>query len=159
MTELLSLLVGGLLGTMVLTTVVEAASELGYTRMDLALMLGTIVTSNRRKARAIGYVFHFLIGFAFALLYGFVFVSLGQSSWWLGAVLGALHALFVSTVLVNGMLPIVHPRMATADTAANEVALIEPPGFLLLNYGRSTFALNLLAHIAYGAIIGASIRI
>ena len=29
--------------------------------------------------------------------------------------------------------------------------LIEPPGFLMLNYGRSTFLVTLAAHIAYGA--------
>ena len=33
--------------------------------------------------------------------------------------------------------------------------LIEPPGFLMLNYGRSTFLVTLVAHIAYGAIVGA----
>ena len=68
------------------------------------------------------------------------FTVLGRSSWWLGALLGALHALFVSTVLVNVLLPVVHPRMGTPDTAANEVALVEPPGFLMLNYGRSTLS-------------------
>jgi hypothetical protein len=153
-----SLLVGGLLGTMVLTTLMRGANELGYTRMDLALLLGTTVTSNRLKAKAIGYVFHFAMGFAFALAYGFFFVVVGRSSWWMGALIGVLHSLFVSSVLVNVLLPIVHPRMGTPDTAANDVALIEPPGFLMLNYGRSTFVLNLVAHIAYGAIIGATIR-
>ena len=56
------------------------------------------------------------------------------------------------------LLPIVHPRMATTETAANEIALIEPPGFLMLNYGRSTFLVNLVAHIAYGAIVGLVVR-
>ena len=57
-------------------------------------------------------------------------------------------------MLVNVLLPVVHPRMATPDTAANEITLIEPPGFLMLNYGRSTFLVTLVAHIAYGAIVG-----
>jgi hypothetical protein len=56
------------------------------------------------------------------------------------------------------LLPIVHPRIATPDTAANEIALIEPPGFLMLNYGRSTFLVNLAAHIAFGAIVGLVVR-
>jgi len=154
-----SLFIGGFLGTMVLTTMVRGASELGYTRMDLALLLGTTVTSNRRKAKAIGYLFHFVMGFGFALAYGVFFVVIGRSSWWLGAMIGALHGLFMSSVLVNILLPIVHPRMGTPESAANDVALIEAPGFLMLNYGRNTFVLNLLAHIAYGAIIGATIRI
>ena len=53
-----SALAGGVLGTLVLTTIIRAASEMALTRMDLPLLLGTTVTDNRRKARAIGYVFH-----------------------------------------------------------------------------------------------------
>lgn len=154
-----SALAGGFVGTLVLTTVLRAASEFGFTRMDLAFLLGTTVTENRRKAKAIGYVFHFLLGLAFALVYGAFFAIIGWSSLWLGAAIGALHGVFVSTVIVNVLLPVVHPRMATPETAADEIALIEPPGFLMLNYGRSTFAVTLVAHIAYGAIIGWALRI
>ncbi len=159
MTTAPSALVGGVLGTLVLTTVLRSASELGFTRMDLAFLLGTTVTENRRRAKAIGYVFHFVLGLAFAFAYAACFAVLGRSSWWLGALVGAVHALFVSTVLVNVLLPAVHPRMGTPDTAANEVTLIEPPGFLMLNYGRNTFLLNLAAHIAYGSIVGAFVRV
>lgn len=154
-----SAIAGGFIGTLVLTTIVRAAGEMGLTRMDLAFLLGTIVTENRRKAKAIGYLFHFLLGLAFALMYVAFFEIVGRSSWWVGALLGALQALFVSTVLVNELLPVVHPRMATTDTAANQYALIEPPGFLMRNYGRNTFLVTLVAHIAYGAIIGALVSV
>ena len=42
---------GGLLGTVVMTTMLRAASELGITRMDLPFLLGTAVTDNRRHAK------------------------------------------------------------------------------------------------------------
>ena len=155
MRTLASTLVGGFVGTLVLTTVLRSAGELGFTRMDLAFLLGTIVTENRRKAKAIGYLFHFVLGLGFALMYVGFFELVGRSSWWLGALLGALQAIFTATVLVNELLPVVHPRMATTDTAANEYALIEPPGFLMRNYGRSTFLVTLAAHIAFGTIIAA----
>jgi len=122
--------------------------------MDLALLLGTSVTENRRKARAFGYIFHFGLGVLFAEAYGEFFQIIGRSSWWIGALLGALQAIFTATVLVNVLLPVVHPRIATSDTAANEIALIEPPGFLMLNYGRRTFLVTLAAHIAFGACVG-----
>ena len=154
-----SALAGGFIGTLVLITIIRAASEFGWTRMDLAFLLGTTVTVNRRKAKAIGYTFQFLLGILFAILYGEFFQIIGRTSWWLGAIVGALHAVFVATVLVNVLLPVVHPRIGTPETAANEVALIEPPGFLMLNYGRNTFLITLLAHIAYGAIVGWAIRI
>ena len=159
MSVLASELAGGFIGTLVLTTLFRIASEVGWTRMDLALILGTTVTQNRRKAKAIGYAFHFVAGQLFAFAYGAFFVMIGWSSWWLGALVGALHAVFLSAVLINVLLPVVHPLMGTPDTAANEIALIEPPGFLMRNYGRSTFAIALAAHVAYGAIVGWAVRV
>jgi len=147
-------LVAGFIGTLVLETILRATSELGWTRVNLPFLLGTSVTVNRRKARAIGYVLQFALGMLFAIAYGAFFAVVGRGSWWLGALLGALHAVFVATVVVNILLPVVHPRMGTPETAANEIALVEPPGFLMLNYGRNTFLINLLAHIAYGAVVG-----
>ena len=154
-----SAVAGGFLGTLVFSTIVKAATELSMTRMDLALLLGTSVTDNRRKARAIGYLLHLTLGIVFALGYAEVFLVTGRSSWWMGAVLGTLHAVFTGTVLVNVLLPLVHPLMATPETAANEITLIEPPGFLMLNYGRNTFLIALAAHIAFGAIVGWAVRI
>jgi hypothetical protein len=159
MSQIGSAVAGGFVGTLVFTTMIKAATEVRLTRMDLPLLLGTAVTENRRKARAIGYVFHFIFGVAFAQAYVEFFEIIGRSSWWIGALLGALHAIFTATVLVNVLLPVVHPRMATPETAANEIALIEPPGFLMLNYGRSTFLVSLAAHVAYGAIVGWAARL
>src|SRR5438477_11550800 len=151
---LLSAIAGGFVGTLLLTTIAHGASELGLTRMDLAFLLGTTVTDDRRRAKAIGYLFHVALGLGFALAYAAFFVNVGRSSWWLGALVGGLQALFTSTVLVNVLLPVIHPRMGTPESAANHVALIEPPGFLMLNYGRSTFLVTLVALLAYGALVG-----
>ncbi len=154
-----SAIAGGLLGTVVLTTIVRAASEMNLTRMDFTLILGTMVTTDRRRARAYGYGIHFGIGLVFALLYVAVFVAIHRASWWLGALFGALHAVFLGVVVINVLLPVVHPLMGTPETSASEHALIEPPGFLMLNYGRSTFVITLLAHIAFGAVVGWAVRL
>jgi len=82
------------------------------------------------------------------------FQIVGRGGWLLGALLGALHAVFDATVLVNVLLPVVHPRIATPETAANDIALVEPPGFLMMNYGRNSFLVALVAHLAYGALVG-----
>src|SRR5262245_3017959 len=108
-------LIAGFVGTLVLATIMRGASELGWTRMDLAFLLGTTVTVNRRKAKAIGYVMVFVHGMLFAIAYGAFFAAVDLRTWWLGAMLGAVHAVFVSTVLVNILLPIVHPRMGTPE--------------------------------------------
>jgi hypothetical protein len=157
--NLWSALVGGFAGTLVLTTVERAAGELRLTRMDLPFLLGTAFTDNRRRAKMYGYVLHFMGGLIFAMAYGAFFATIGWSSVVLGGLLGALQAGFNGTVLVTVLLPIAHPRIGTPDTAANETALIEPPGFLLMNYGRNAFLITLGSHIAYGAIVAWAIRI
>jgi uncharacterized membrane protein YagU involved in acid resistance len=148
-------LAGGLVGTIVLTTTLRAASELGLTRMDLPFLLGTAVTSDRARAKLIGYALHFVFGIVFALAYWAVFAATGVSSVWIGALLGLVHALFVGTALVSVILPVVHPRMGTGFDAAGDAPLLEPPGFMLVNYGRQTQLAMIVAHIAYGAIVGA----
>jgi hypothetical protein len=146
--------VGGLAGTLVLTTMLRAASELGLTRMDIPFLLGTAVTEDRVRAKAAGYALHFVFGLLFALAYWVVFVVIDESGVLLGAVLGLVHALFASTALVNVLLPVVHPRMGTGFDAAGSAPLLEPPGFLLLNYGRQTPLVTVIAHVEYGAIVG-----
>ncbi len=45
--------------------------------------------------------------------------------------------------------------MATTFTDASSAPLLEPPGFLLLNYGARTPLVMTVVHVAYGAIVGA----
>jgi hypothetical protein len=105
-------------------------------------------------AKAIGYGIHVAFGVLFALAYWIVFRVIDESGWLVGAALGAVHGVFATTALVNVLLPLVHPRMATPLTAADQSPLLEPPGFLMLNYGRATPAVTLAGHVAYGAIVG-----
>jgi len=150
-----SALAGGFAGTLALTSAIAGASHLGLTRMDIPFLLGTAFSVDRARARVIGYVLHFLAGLAFALGYYALFVAIGRSGWWLGALFGLGHALFAGTALVNTLLPLIHPRMGTTLTAADEAPLLEPPGFMLRNYGMATPVVTVVAHVVYGAIIGA----
>jgi hypothetical protein len=147
-------LAGAFVGTLVLTTVLRVATEFRLTRMDLPFLLGTVVTVNRGRAKAIGYLAHFVAGQIFGLGYYAVFAAVHHSGAVLGVLLGLLHGLFVSTAIVNILLPLVHPRMGKPTTSAPAVAMLEPPGFLMLNYGIGTPIVTVLAHMAYGAIIG-----
>jgi hypothetical protein len=146
--------VGGLVGTLVLTTLLRAASELGLTRMDIPFLLGTALTADRVRAKALGYALHFVFGLLFALAYYAVFLVIGADGFVLGGVFGVVHGLFAGSALVNILLPLVHPRMGTGFDAAGAAPLLEPPGFLLVNYGRQTPIVTVVGHIAYGAIVG-----
>jgi hypothetical protein len=147
-------LAGGFVGTLVLTTLLRAGTELRLTRIDLPFLLGTAFTENRARAKALGYLLHFVNGLAFSLIYYAIFRAIGQAGWWLGALFGLAHGLFAGTALVNILLPVVHPRMGTPASAANRLALLEPPGFMMLNYGLSTPLISLAAHALYGALVG-----
>jgi hypothetical protein len=145
---------GGFVGTLVLTTALRAANELNLTRIDLPFLLGTAFATDRTRAKALGYGLHFVAGLAFALVYYLVFSAIGESGWALGAALGLVHGLFSGTALVDTLLPLIHPHMGTPSSAATSVALLEPPGFMMRNYGVRTPLVSLLAHIAYGAVVG-----
>jgi hypothetical protein len=82
------------------------------------------------------------------------FAALGGAGVVLGAALGLVHALFAGSALVNVLLPVVHPRMGTGFDAAGATPLLEPPGFMLVNYGRQTLVAMIVAHLLYGAIVG-----
>jgi hypothetical protein len=147
-------LAGGFVGTLVLTTALRTANELGLTRIDLPFLLGTAVTADRARAKALGYLLHLVAGELFALVYFAIFSAIDTRGWLLGALLGLLHGIVSATALVNVLLPVVHPRMGSTMSAADSSPLLEPPGFLMRNYGPGTLAATLVAHIAYGAIVG-----
>jgi len=146
-------LAGGFAGTLLLTTVLRTASELNLTRMDLPFLLGTALTANRTRAKAVGYAAHFVMGLVFALGYYVLFVAIGRHDWWLGSVFGLGQGLFAGTVLVNVLLPLVHPRMGSPLSDSTTVALLESPGFMARNYGVQTPVVSLAAHGAYGTVI------
>jgi hypothetical protein len=151
---ILGALAGGLVGTVVLTTGSRLAQQLGWTRMDIPLLLGTVFTPSRSRASVIGYAIHFANGLLFSLAYGLVFEATGRAGWLFGLLLGAVHGVFAGGALLNVLLPAVHPRMGTAWTDARSAPLLEPPGFLLANYGRATLVATFTLHLAYGAIVG-----
>jgi hypothetical protein len=152
-------LAGGFVGTLVLTTTLRGANELGLTRIDLPFLLGTAVTADRARAKAVGYLMHLVAGELFAIVYLAILSAIDTNGWAIGALFGLLHGIVSATALVNILLPVVHPRMGSTLSAADSSPLLEPPGFLMRNYGRGTLIATLLAHIAYGAIVGGFIEL
>lgn len=148
----------GFVGTIVLTGLLAGSQGLGLTRIILPYMLGTMVTPDRDRAKLVGFGMHVVNGWLFACIYAAGFQSVRRATWWLGAAAGLVHALFV---LVAGMalLPALHPRMASEQHGPTPTKQLEPPGFLALNYGRRTPLSVLLAHLAYGTILGAFYRL
>jgi hypothetical protein len=144
----------GFAATLVLTTVYSAGQGLGLTRMSIPYILGTMITSDRDRAKTLGLGMHLLSGWLFALLYAAAFQSWGAAGWRRGALIGLVQASFGLTAGMR-FLPAMHPRMASEQQGPTAVRVLEPPGFLAMNYGDYTPAVSLLAHLSYGAIFGA----
>ena len=143
----------GLVATTVLTAVMITAQLTGITRLDLPLLLGTLVTEDPDRARAAGFFIHLGIGQGFAFGYAATFALVDRATWWLGALLGLLHVAVALTVLVP-LLAGVHPRIASDRAGPSSTAALEPPGLLGLNYGRQTPTVAIVAHLAYGIALG-----
>jgi uncharacterized membrane protein YagU involved in acid resistance len=149
-----SWLLWGFVSTVVLTATLGGSQGVGLTRMNLPYLLGTMITPNRDRAKLIGVLVHFANGWMFSLVYIAAFHAWGLATWWSGALIGFVHASFVLTVLMP-VLPGIHPRMANEQYGPTVVRQLEPPGFLALHYGIQTPISVVVAHIAFGAILGA----
>lgn len=143
-----------LVATLVLTTIASVAQGLRLTRMNIPFMLGTMFTPNRDRAKIYGFAVHLLNGWFFAFVYIAIFESLHRATWWIGGILGLVHALFVLTVGMR-LLPGLHPRMASEQHGPTVARQLEPPGFFALNYGMRTPIAVLVSHLVFGIILGA----
>src|SRR5690606_26867961 len=127
----------GVVATSLLTAVMILFQLTGRTRLDLPLMLGTLVAADPDRARVAGFFAHLTIGQFFALFYAAGFDTLDRCGVWLGALFGLARAIVALAVLVP-LLPGVHPRMASERAGPKTTATLEPPGLLATNYGLGT---------------------
>lgn len=148
-----SVLLWGFVATVFLTGIMSAAHGARLTRMSIPYMLGTMLTPDHDRARLFGTGVHFVNGWLFAIVYAAAFESWGRATWWAGAAIGLVQAAFVLTAGM-AFLPGMHPRMAGEQRGPTPTRQLEPPGFLALHYGHRTPLVVILAHLAYGAILG-----
>ena len=146
-------LLWGFVATVVLTSLMSASQGLGFTRMNLPYMLGTMFTPSRDRAKLVGFFLHLVNGWFFSLIYVAAFQLWGGATWWFGALTGLVHASFVLTAGM-WLLPGLHPRMASEQQGPTLMRQLEPPGFLALNYGYETPISVIVAHVAFGIILG-----
>lgn len=148
----------GAIATAVMTTLMEGAQLLGFSRMSLPFLFGTFVTERRDRAMLYGFLLYSAGGLLFAFFYAAGFYTVGLSSWWLGTIMGLFHGLFLITVFLP-LLPHIHPRMATAYDGPTAHRRLEPPGPFGTHYGRRTPLVTVVAQMVFGFILGAAISV
>lgn len=146
-------LLWGFGATIILSSILVIGRSLHLTRMDIPFLLGTLWTSDRHKANWTGFILHIFIGWVFAFIYAAAFEDTGLNHWWFGAFIGFVHATFVLTAGMS-LVSQLHPRMATEERGPEPTRMLEPPGFMILNYGRGTPLATYIAHIVYGGVLG-----
>jgi hypothetical protein len=152
------LILWGLIATVAMTSILEASRGLGFSRTSLPFLVGTFLVGNRRWALILGFALYTIGGWLFAFLYYFLFASVAIYTWWLGALAGLLHGIFL-LVAVLPLLPFVHPRMASEYHGATTMRQLEPPGFLAMNYGYGTPLATLLGQTLYGTTLGSFLQL
>jgi hypothetical protein len=150
---LASALLWGIVASTALSVVTEGGHALRHSRLSLPFVLGTFASGRRDVAMLLGFVFYIVGGLIFSFGYWLFFLTQGLASWWSGALLGFLHALFL-LVVVLPITPFIHPRMATEHDGPTPTRRLEPPGFMGLNYGRETPLIAIAGHTLYGSILG-----
>ena len=87
-------LAGGCVGTIVLTSGLRVAQELGLDADGHPAAARDRLHRQPRPRDVIGYALHFVNGLAFALGYYAIFRAVDQAGWRFGAALGVVHAAF-----------------------------------------------------------------
>lgn len=149
----LEMILWGAIATAAMTGLMQGAQGMGFSRLSIPFMVGTIFSSDRRIATVVGFAVYFLGGWIFAFVYFLILTSLDLLTWWAGGLLGLLHGLLL-LVAALPLFPLIHPRMTSDFDAPVARPVLEPPGFLGLHYGGGTPATMLIAQGLYGALIG-----
>ena len=155
-------LVAGLVGTIAMTVMMQAAGAMGMTKMpSMQLIQGTMVTGDESKAKQIGFVTHVIMmgTIVFGLIYAALFVALDDAGVLVGVLIGLAHGIIAGIAVV--MLGSMHPRMDPPPVASDgevvsstggEVRLVEP-GLFAKNYGPMTPMGLIIGHVIYGLVV------
>jgi len=147
--ELGTAILAGLAGTAVMT----AALYMGYVmgmRMDMPMMLGTMLLPKGAAAWLLGLAMHFMMGAAFFVVYAVLFDALAiedtVAGW--GALFGLAHGTMAGAAM--GMMNVMHPRMEGSAQAG--VGALPAPGFFGLRVSAMAPMAILMLHVIFGAV-------
>jgi uncharacterized membrane protein YagU involved in acid resistance len=155
---IVEILMWGIVATLGMNAVMFTSQNLGWSRLNMPLLLGTFFTEERNAANTLGFFLYLLFGWLIAFFYYLIFAMIGAAGWWRGTLVGFGHGVLVLTAILP-LLAYMHPRVASEYDGPTVTRRLEPPGFLALHYGRNTPLVTLIAHVVYGTILGAGFTI
>ena len=149
-----SAVVAGIAGGVVMTAMMTMAKAAGLTRMDMALIEGSMFTGDAAKAKALGLFMHLIVmsGVVFGSIYAALLAGFDVSevnAWWYGIIFGGVHGIIAGLAMV--MMPAMHPRMSAGASSGGGVHL-DPPGLFAHNMGKATPIGLVVGHVLYGLV-------
>jgi hypothetical protein len=116
-------------------------------KMNLFLMLGTMMFRDRTMAIVAGGMMHAMMSIIFGLIHVAFFVAFdletGLVAW--GILFGFVHWMISGMGL--GMMPMMHPLIKSGE--------MDSPGAFALNYPSMTAMGFFMLHIVFGVLVGA----
>ncbi len=136
-------IIGGFLGTTVMTSMMLFGRQLNLPAVDAHGILGFVL--NAEKANPLGYIMHWLMGIVFALGYVVVYQIFPSNIIVLSIIFGVIHWLIVGWMFAFA--PLIHAGM--------KAGTIEPTGaYMLKSLGILGFIAGTIGHIAFGITVG-----
>lgn len=145
-------ILAGLIGTAVMTAVMYMGFMMNM-RMDMPMMLGTMILPKGPAAWAVGLMMHLMMGAIFFVVYALLFDALSIESGIVGwsAIFGLVHGTVAGMAM--GMMPVMHPRMATANGSLAD-DLVPNPGMFAASFGLMGPMALLALHLIFGVVGG-----
>jgi uncharacterized membrane protein YagU involved in acid resistance len=133
----------GLVGAAVMTIFYSLICPLGLPRIDMAGILGTLISAPGSRAARLGIVLHFLAGAVAAFIYVLLWENVfGSVDYIWGAIFGAIHG-FISVLLIPFLL-LRHPHADALDISPT------PKTTLAVVLGHTAFGVAVA--LQYGAM-------
>lgn len=141
--SVLGAIIAGLVGTVIISMVMNMAPQIGMPKMDIVGMLGSMFSPEGN--RTLGWAMHLMMGVMFAIIYALLWnAGLGTVGLLWRALFGAGHWI-VAGAMMGGM------SMMHAGVKAGA---IEAPGvFMVNNGGVMAFMGGLIGHIIFGLVV------
>jgi hypothetical protein len=135
----------GVAGALAMTGLMLALRASGATRMNLEMMLGSLVTARLDPATwLLGFGLHLAAGAGIGLLYASLMEALRVTGASVGLGMGIVHSFFAGLALPLSAL--VHPLVISRA--------LPDPGVLASQLGSLEAALFVFLHLLFGAIVG-----
>jgi len=139
--NMLSILIGGLAGTTLMTLFLIIPRWMGWGKIDVLRAVGTLMFGRRENAMRRGMIFHLSLGILFAFIYaGFLSLARLPFNAMTGLLLGGVHGVIIM-LLVSIVIMEHHPIAAYHEK------------------GLETGLAQLIAHMIYGVTVGYVVQI